>query len=297
MPSDLLGAVDAARAARINQPARHVGGNVKKGVIAIGPVTIRRTPGTIAALVVVVVLVLGLALNGFVRLLDSDNSSADTSNCQGRLNTGGVGPADSSGDTQVACNYRTHDTVENAKAAYQRYVDQAGGTVDESRDTMSLAQVGDSSIACSSRRYTGSEQLYEGPWRRRGHGPPAKKVAHACVDGHVASGVFQNWGLCLASCPDDRGGGGERGPFRWPMAVLGAAVDGHAPGPLAPPIQSRCRQGHRRTVSGLQSGKPFDPTFQGRRHFGQLRDDQAHLPPEFGELGPDLDVPGEDGGQ
>ncbi|MFE2267658.1 hypothetical protein ACFXB4_00260 [Streptomyces lavendulae] len=203
----------------------HVGRDMKNGVIAIGPVSIRKTPGTIAALVVVVVLVLGLVVKGVVSFVDSDNSPANgmtwgagtapgsdgdgvdpaagggqnkaaavrdvalakaiapdlqsmpsgwslqegpvlsdacTSDCQGRLHTGGVGLADSSGDTQVAFNYRTYDTVENAKAAYQRYVDQAGGTVNESRATMSLAQVGDSSIAYSSRRYTGSEYLYKG---------------------------------------------------------------------------------------------------------------------------------------
>lgn len=202
----------------------HVGRDVKNGVIAIGPVSIRKTPGTIAALVIVVVLVLGFVVKGVVSLVDSDNSPAGgmpwgvgpalgsdgdgadpgvgggqnkaaavrdvaltkaiapdlqsmpsgwglregpvlnacTSDCQGRLYTGGVGLVDSSGDTQVAFNYRTYDTVENAKAAYQRYVDQAGGTVNESRTTMSLAQVGDSSIAYSSRRYTGSAYLYKG---------------------------------------------------------------------------------------------------------------------------------------
>ncbi|MFE4263771.1 hypothetical protein [Streptomyces sp. NPDC056883] len=61
-----------------------------------------------------------------------------------------MGLADSSGDTQVAFNYRTYDTVEKAKVAYQGYVGRAGGTVNESRATMSLAQVGDGSIAYSS---------------------------------------------------------------------------------------------------------------------------------------------------
>ncbi|MFJ8165913.1 hypothetical protein ACIRBY_34050 [Streptomyces sp. NPDC096136] len=203
----------------------HAGRDMKNNVIAIGPVSIRKTPGTITALVVVAVLVLGFAINGVVSLVDSDNSPASgvpwgvgaapgsdgdgvdpgagggqnkaaavrdvalakaiapdlqsmpsgwglkegpvisdacTSDCQGGLYTGGVGMADSSGDTQVAFNYRTFDTVENAKAAYQRYVDNAGGTVNESRAAMSLAQVGDSSIAYSSRQYTGSEYLYKG---------------------------------------------------------------------------------------------------------------------------------------
>ncbi|MFE4632990.1 hypothetical protein ACFRJ1_06380 [Streptomyces sp. NPDC056773] len=212
----------------INQNV-NIGRDMKNGVIAIGPVSIRKTPGTMAALFIVVVLVLGFAVNGVVRFVDSDNSPATgmpwdtglgpgsdgdgsggagpaaggggrnkaaavrdvalakaiapdlqsmpsgwglqkgpllsdpcTSDCQGRLRTGGVGLADSSGDTQVAFNYRTYDTVENAKAAYQEYADKAGGTVNESRTTMSLAQVGDSSVAYSSRRYTGSEYLYKG---------------------------------------------------------------------------------------------------------------------------------------
>ncbi|GAA0299491.1 hypothetical protein GCM10010302_42570 [Streptomyces polychromogenes] len=195
-------------------------------MIAIGPVRIRKTPGTITALVIAAVLVLGFAVKGVVSLADSENSPASgvpwgvgaaapgsdgdgvdpgaggsrnkaaavrdvalakaiapdlqsmpsgwglkagpvisdacTSDCQGELYTGGVGLVDSSGDTQVTFNYRTFDTVENAKAAYQRYVDNAGGTVNESRATMSLAQVGDSSMAYSSRQYTGSEYLYKG---------------------------------------------------------------------------------------------------------------------------------------
>ncbi|MCP3755202.1 hypothetical protein [Streptomyces sp. TBY4] len=211
----------------INQNV-NIGRDMKNGVIAIGPVSIRKTPGTMAALFIVVVLVLGFAVNGVVRFVDSDNSPATgipwdaglgpgsdgdgsggagpaagggvrnkaaavrdvalakaiapdlqsmpsgwgmetepvfsdcTSECQGRLHTGGVGLADSSGDTQVAFNYRTYDTVENAKAAYQEYAEKAGGTVNGSRTTMSLAQVGDSSVAYSSRRYTGSAYLYKG---------------------------------------------------------------------------------------------------------------------------------------
>ncbi|MFD8146732.1 hypothetical protein [Streptomyces sp. NPDC059708] len=204
----------------------HAGRDMNNNVIALGPVSIRKTPGTITALVVVAVLILGLAINGVVSLVDSDNSPASrvpwgvgaapgsdgdgaapgvgggqkkaaavrdvalakaiapdlqsmpsgwglkegpvisdacTSDCQGALYTGGVAMADSSGDTQVAFNYRTFDTVENAKAAYQRYTDNAGGqTANESRATMSLAQVGDSSVAYSSRQYTGSEYLYKG---------------------------------------------------------------------------------------------------------------------------------------
>ncbi|MFD7416208.1 hypothetical protein [Kitasatospora purpeofusca] len=68
----------------------HVGRDVKNGVIAIGPVSIRRKPGTIAVLITVVVIVLALAVKGVAGLGDSDNSPA------GSTPTGAV-PAPASG--------------------------------------------------------------------------------------------------------------------------------------------------------------------------------------------------------
>jgi hypothetical protein len=58
-----------------NNQSVNIGGNVKKGVIAFGPVSIRKDSGALAALVVVVV-VLAFAVNGAVRLFDADGRTA-----------------------------------------------------------------------------------------------------------------------------------------------------------------------------------------------------------------------------
>ena len=54
----------------------HVGRDVKNGVIAIGPVSIRKTPGAMAALAIVTVIVLAFAVNGVVNVLNADDRPA-----------------------------------------------------------------------------------------------------------------------------------------------------------------------------------------------------------------------------
>ncbi|MFC5884130.1 hypothetical protein RMN57_07160 [Kitasatospora sp. CM 4170] len=52
----------------------NIGGNVRNGVITIGPVTIRKSPGVVAVAALVVVVALSLALNGVIHTVEGDDS-------------------------------------------------------------------------------------------------------------------------------------------------------------------------------------------------------------------------------